>query len=158
MKSWQKCMLILSLLGVSCSDNTSNKVSIDEDPVGEIIQMMAADRVPLFPNCIDKEATEAYDCFQVELYAHIQRLYKYPTAAIAGRVEGKVYVRFVINKLGAVQDVSLAKGIDAHLDYEAKRIVKLFPKFKPAVIGGEPVSVELIVPIPFRLIDKELPS
>lgn len=158
MRNWQKCMLLIAFLGVSCSDSESDKLIVDEDPVGEIIQMAFADRVPLFPACVDTNAEEAYNCFQKELYAHIQRLYKYPPSAIAGRVEGKVYVSFVVNKLGEIQDIKLAKGVDAHLDYEAKRIVGLFPKFSPAIKDDQPVSVSVIVPIPFRLIDKDLDS
>lgn len=158
MKYWQKFILIISLFGVSCSNHTSDEIIVDEDPVGEIIQMPMADRVPLFPSCTGKVDTAAYNCFQSELYTHIQRLYKYPPAAIEGRVEGKVYVRFVINKLGEVQDVKVAKGIDAHLDYEAKRIIALFPRFTPAIKNNKPVSVELVVPVPFRLIHNDLDS
>ena len=159
MKNWQKCMILIAFIGVSCSDSVSDNTLVNEDPVGEIIQMAYADRVPLFPACINSEAGEpAYNCFQQELYAHIQRIYKYPPSAIAGRVEGKVYVSFVVNKEGNIQDVKIAKGVDAHLDYEAKRIVSLFPKFSPALRENKAVSVSVIVPIPFRLIDKKLAS
>jgi protein TonB len=76
---------------------------------------------------------------------------KYPRAASAQGLEGRVIVTFVINGQGEVDKVEVVKGIGGGCDEEAVRVVKMLPKWKPGRQNGRPVSVKFTVPIKFAL-------
>lgn len=75
---------------------------------------------------------------------------KYIATAAEERVEGTVRVMCVVDAGGHVTHVELLRGIDGRLDRSA---VDAFAKweFTPATRKGEPVAVDLLVEIPFRL-------
>lgn len=76
---------------------------------------------------------------------------KYPEEAEQKNIQGKVYVQFVINREGNVEDVKLAKGVDPLLDEAAMNIVKSMPQWKPGKQRGQYVKVSFTVPINFQL-------
>ena len=78
----------------------------------------------------------------------------YPKEAKEKGIEGRVYVRFSIEKDGSITDVSLARSVHKLLDEEALRVVKMMPKWKPGQIGGKNVKVQYNLPIVFSL-DKD---
>ena len=76
----------------------------------------------------------------------------YPEAAKTKGIQGKVIVRFAIEKDGSIDKVSILRGVDPDLDMEALRVVKLLPAFeKPGIKDGKPVAVWYMVPINFML-------
>ena len=68
---------------------------------------------------------------------------------ITGCAEGKVYVKFIVDKNGCVINPEVIKGISREYDHEALRIVKLFPKWEPGTQNGIPVKVQMVYPIRF---------
>ncbi len=76
---------------------------------------------------------------------------KYPEVAKEKKIQGKVFVQFVINKDGNVEDVKLAKGVDPLLDEAAMNIVKSMPQWKPGKQRGQYVKVSFTIPINFQL-------
>jgi periplasmic protein TonB len=81
----------------------------------------------------------------------INKQQKYPRAAKKARVEGTVYISFVVDKDGSVTDVKTIRGIHPDCDAEAERVVKLFPNWHPAILNGRPVPVRFSLPIKFKL-------
>jgi TonB family protein len=76
---------------------------------------------------------------------------KYPHAALKSKIEGVVYVVFILEKDGRVSNVQVGRGIGGGCDEEAKRLVKGSPKWTPGQNNGEPVRVRMRVPIRFHL-------
>ncbi|MEI7596218.1 MAG: energy transducer TonB [Bacteroidota bacterium] len=76
---------------------------------------------------------------------------KCPDLARQNRVEGTVYIQFVIGTDGSVKDVALARGIGSGCDEEAIRIAKMMPKWKPGKQGNKLVNVLCTIPINFQL-------
>ena len=76
---------------------------------------------------------------------------KYPVIAQQNGVQGRVYVKFVVNKDGSVSDAQIARGVESSLDAEALRVVSSLPKWIPGKQRGEPVRVSYTVPINFQL-------
>lgn len=76
---------------------------------------------------------------------------KYPEVAKEKKIQGKVFVQFVINRDGNVEDVKLAKGVDPLLDEAAMNIVKSMPQWKPGKQRGQYVKVSFTIPINFQL-------
>ncbi len=79
---------------------------------------------------------------------------QYPEEAKKQKIQGKVIIRFVVNKEGRVTDAVVLKSVDPLLDVEALRVVNALPDFKPGMQGGKPVDSYLMVPITFTLPDK----
>jgi TonB family protein len=80
---------------------------------------------------------------------------KYIATAVADRVEGRVQLLCVINRLGRVEQVVLVSGIDPRLDQTAMEALAKW-EFRPASRSGEPVDVDVMVEIPFHLAPKEV--
>lgn len=76
---------------------------------------------------------------------------KYPLQEKNSAKQGKVFVYFVINKEGNVEQINIKRSVNAELDEEAIRIIKSMPKWKPGTQRGNPVKVAYTVPITFNL-------
>ncbi len=74
----------------------------------------------------------------------------YPEEAKRDRIEGRVFIRAVINKDGFVIDTEVLKGIGGGCNEAALQAVKE-TRFSPGRKNGVPVNVEVTVPILFRL-------
>ncbi|MFT5823685.1 MAG: TonB family protein [Crocinitomix sp.] len=76
---------------------------------------------------------------------------EYPEEARKNNEEGIVYVKFVVEKDGAITKVNIRKGVYDALNNEAMRVVKKMPNWIPGEQNGKPVSVYFTLPIHFRL-------
>lgn len=85
--------------------------------------------------------------------SHLRNNLKYPNAAREAEIEGRVYVKFVVEKDGSVSNVTVTRGgnLGYGLPEEAIRVIKSSPKWKPGVQGGHPVRSYMQVPITFKL-------
>lgn len=77
----------------------------------------------------------------------------YPDFAREIGKEGTVFVSFIIDEKGQVQNTNVLKGIGAGCDEEAVRVVSKIPKFKKPGKNaiGKPVKVIFNIPIAFRI-------
>ncbi len=76
---------------------------------------------------------------------------RYPAAAQRANVSGRVFVSFVVNTDGSIQDVQVLKGLGFGTDEEAVRVVKSMPKWRSGKQSGRPVRVKFSLPINFTL-------
>lgn len=76
---------------------------------------------------------------------------KYPDDARELELKGKVFVRFVVNREGKTEDISILKGVDPLLDREAIRVVASSPRWRPARQQGTDVKQQFVIPIFFQL-------
>merc|ERR1711974_299537 len=81
----------------------------------------------------------------------IQKNIEYPPMAVEMGEQGVVYVEFVVNTDGSIEQVKTKRGVSDALDAEAKRIVKKMPKWNPGEQAGKKVRVRFVLPINFRL-------
>ena len=75
----------------------------------------------------------------------------YPQEARDKEISGRVFVSFIVEKDGSVNEVNVKKGIGGGCDEEAVRVVKAMPKWKPGKMKGEAVRVSYQMPIFFKL-------
>lgn len=75
----------------------------------------------------------------------------YPEKALKDKVEGKVYVQFVIDTTGKVVEPKVIRGVSPELDAEALRVVSEMPAWKPGMQRGKPVRVSFTLPVIFKL-------
>lgn len=76
---------------------------------------------------------------------------KYPEQAKKDKIQGKVYISFVVEKDGSVADAKVLRGIGGGCDEEALRVVKAMPKWEPGKQKGTPVRVQYNLPVAFKL-------
>ncbi|MDU0370767.1 TonB family protein [Hymenobacter endophyticus] len=88
---------------------------------------------------------------QEYLVKYVQASLRYPAAAVANKVEGRVFVRFVVQPTGQVDNVEVIKGLSAGCDEEAARVIKALPPFEPGKQNGRLVAVSYTLPVTFSL-------
>ena len=76
---------------------------------------------------------------------------KYPEKARKKGITGRVYIGFVINKEGKIEEAKILRSIDPALDREALRVVCSMPDWKPGKQKGKSVKVSYTFPISFYL-------
>ncbi|MBF1067764.1 MAG: energy transducer TonB, partial [Porphyromonadaceae bacterium] len=81
----------------------------------------------------------------------LQNNLRYPERAADEGIQGRVMVRFIVERDGSVSAVEVAKGVDPDLDKEAVRVVKALPKWKPGRQQGKAVRTRYMLPIVFTL-------
>lgn len=64
-------------------------------------------------------------------------------------IEGRVLIRFVIEKDGTVSNVNCLKGISTNFNDEAMRVVKMLQQWTPAYVNNNKVRLYYHMPIRF---------
>ena len=85
------------------------------------------------------------------LYSYISKNVNYPVIAQENGVQGKVYVKFIVNERGEVSNAEILRGVDPSLDKEALRVINSLPNFKPGKQRGKAVKVYYNSQINFQL-------
>ena len=75
----------------------------------------------------------------------------YPRSALVDGIQGRVYISFVIDENGDVENAKIARGVDISLDMAALNQVIDMPKWKPGKKKGKPTKIKYTVPINFVL-------
>ncbi|MDF1548956.1 MAG: energy transducer TonB [Bacteroidales bacterium] len=121
--------LILPLMAISQSSNTE-RFSCHEDSI-----LAVADKMPEFPGG------------DIALRKFIATNIHYPVAPVEEVNIGKTYVKFCINRAGAVERIKVVRSIHPKFDKEAIRVVKSFPNWIPGKKNGKLVCVWYTIPI-----------
>ena len=89
---------------------------------------------------------------QSEFNKFLAQNVKYPYKASVSRVEGKVYVQFIVNHDGSISEIEVIRGIGSGCDEEALRVITLTDQmWRPGKRGGKIVKTKMVVPISFKL-------
>jgi len=75
---------------------------------------------------------------------------QYPEYAKKNKVDGIVYVHFIVGNDGTISDLKIYKGIEESCNNEVLRVMKLSPKWIPARQKAKFVRQRMIVPVRFR--------
>ncbi len=76
---------------------------------------------------------------------------RYPESAQQNDIQGRVIVKFVVEKDGSIGKAEILKGVDRDLDREALRVVKKMPKWQPGKNNGVAVRSYFNLPVVFKL-------
>ena len=76
---------------------------------------------------------------------------QYPEIYKDACIQGRVTVRFTIDKDGSVKNVKVLRGLDPPADKEAVRVISSSPKWKPGRYNGQPVPVTYVFSVIFKL-------
>ncbi|MCZ4696503.1 energy transducer TonB [Ancylomarina euxinus] len=117
----------------------NNPLLSEPDPIDLDMVYVMVEEMPEFPGGI------------LELRKWIKSNVKYPESARRKYITGRVYIGFVINKEGKVEDGKVLRSIDPALDREALRVISNMPNWKPGKQRGKSVKVSYTFPINFHL-------
>ncbi len=88
---------------------------------------------------------------QSELFRFIASNVRYPAICAEAGIQGRVFVAFVVNKLGDVVEVELVRSPHAKLAEEAMRVVSAMPRWTPGKQRDQAVRVAFTIPVNFVL-------
>ena len=88
---------------------------------------------------------------QAALMKWLSNNIRYPESAQQNGVQGRVIVKFVVEKDGSISNATIAKGVDKDLDAEALRVVKRMPKWQAGKNNGQAVRSYFTLPVQFKL-------
>jgi len=71
----------------------------------------------------------------------VMRRTNYPQEALNKKIQGRVFLTFIIEPDGAVSNVTVVKGVDPLIDNEAVKAIEASPKWSPGLQRGKPVRV-----------------
>jgi protein TonB len=122
----------------------------DESENLEKVPFHMIEDAPIFPGCEDISMKERKQCFQEKIQEHIKTNFRYPRAAVKNKIQGIVFISFIIDKNGDVV-IDKIRGPHTILEDEAKRIFSLLPKMRPGLLRGRPVKMTMSIPLTFKL-------
>jgi protein TonB len=86
---------------------------------------------------------------------YIQQQVAYPEEAAEKDLEGTSFIKFIVNKKGAVEDIEVARSSHEVLDQAAMDAIEGAPKWRPGKQRGNKVKVQFTMPVAFRLSEKQ---
>lgn len=86
---------------------------------------------------------------------YLFKKYKIPADAKRDKIEGNLFVKFVVRKNGTITDVSILRGLCTTCDIEAIRVIKKMPLWIPGKLNNKNVSTRISVPININFEDNE---
>ena len=124
----------LMMLVLLFSFMTSTAQTKKNDMVFDVVEVM-----PQFPGG------------QIAMLQYIMKNMKYPEQAMKEGIQGRVAVRFIVEKDGSISDVKPILSVHPLLNKEAVRVVESMPKWSPGKQNGKPVRVRFNLPVMFKL-------
>ena len=88
---------------------------------------------------------------QAALMKWLSNNIRYPEAAAQNDIQGRVVVKFVVEKDGSIGKAEIVRGVDKDLDREALRVVQKMPKWQPGKNNGVAVRSYFNLPVTFKL-------
>ena len=82
----------------------------------------------------------------------------YPEIALENGDQGKVFIEFIVNLDGSLEDLKTVQGASEELNNEAMRVISIMPNWTPAKLDGKKVRAKCRVPINFVMAPSEKES
>lgn len=86
---------------------------------------------------------------------HVMTTVNYPAAAYQRKIEGRVMVRYIVNKYGKVTSITILQGVSPELDEEAIRVIRSMRRWYPGFLGEKPATVSFTQPVVFMIPPEE---
>ncbi|WP_148230021.1 M56 family metallopeptidase [Marivirga tractuosa] len=146
--------LVLISTIFACDLNQSEEVVLKQEsnsiPTNEVLQNDDIDDTRVL-TLVEEQAKprggihEFYKAISDDLQGN------YPEQAIRNRIEGVVYIQFVIQKDGSLSNMQAVKGIGGGCDELAIQVLKNYGDWIPGKQNGENVNSRRVIPIRFVL-------
>ncbi|QHV94574.1 energy transducer TonB [Spirosoma endbachense] len=132
-------VLIIVLLATFWLPLQAQTVQTDSSSTPDHLIYTVVQQQPEFPGGMSK------------LGQYISDNLRYPKAAQVAGLAGRVFIRFLITKQGAIEGVKVLKGVSPEIDAEAIRMVATMPNWVPGKVDGQAVDCFYNLPINFSV-------
>lgn len=140
-------------IGPAKAPNTTKATPLppEEKKIEDIF--IIVEDMPIFNGCnadnLSKSAKK--ECSEQKLMSFLNSKTRYPEIARQNEIEGTVYIKFIIEKDGSINNAIILRDIGGGCGEEALRVVNLMPKWTPGKQWGWPVRVQFTLPVKFKL-------
>ncbi len=160
LKQTQSCMLKLSETGSSTSPARKERVRALEKGFNKAKKITVSSEEFVYE---ELKEDEIYTTVEVmpefpggaqNMYFFIAENTKYPPDAKKAKIEGTVYIGFVVLEDGKLDDIVVSKGLPnggLGCDEEALKTIKKMPQWTPGKHEGKNVKVAFTIPFKFKL-------
>ena len=147
---------------VNVSDTTKKK-NAEKKPVKELGSIENSNETLIGDPSGEPSTEDSLEVFNVveqmpsfmgnedAFYAFVSKNIIYPLKAKENNIEGRVIVRFIIEKDGNISNIEILRKLGFGCDEEVIRLIKSMPKWFPGKQNGKPVRVHFTMPISFIL-------
>lgn len=113
------------------------------------------------------EKSAEYPGGMPKFYQYLNKNLKYPRGAKRAGISGRVYIEFIINRDGSIDDESVRPVsseevdkfggtrsniiLDKECELEAIRLIKECPNWNPGLQKDKPVRQKMVVPVLFKI-------
>lgn len=119
------------------------------EPSDSLKNLIPGDSAEIVYQVVDKSAS--FPGGLDALFKWLSGNVSYPQEARDSMVEGVVFVQFVVEKDGRINNVEVFKGVNPVLDLAAVEAVNKMPDWIPGEQLGQPVRSLFVLPISFQL-------
>ncbi|WP_430410124.1 energy transducer TonB [Kordia sp.] len=136
-------VLFCLIAHIGFAQKATNMSTIKVGPNGTI-HYSQMDNAPLFAGCENAGTTKQQNkCTENKVQAYLQKSFDKNTAkSISAKrniVDNNVYVRFIVNKQGAIENIGVRVS-NEQMKAEIKRIVATLPRFSKGTHQGKAVN------------------
>lgn len=86
---------------------------------------------------------------QAAMLAFLEKTIVYPDDAVLQKIEGFVFLTFIVEPNGSLSEVRVLKGLSKNIDEEAVRVVKSMPNWR--FTSQRAMGVRMNLPVLFKL-------
>ena len=139
----------VALLVCACNSPKNKKAEVPAENTEAVAPDADAEELPF----IDVEVKPTFSGGDANEFAKwFYENVSYPESAKQEGLEGRVMVRFCVEKDGSMSDIEIVKGLSPEVDAEVLRVMgSCTEKWTPGMQGGSPVRVSFMFPVVFKL-------
>jgi TonB family protein len=151
-------LVLLVFVIFACSEE-SNNLSRLATTVGEDNTSSNNKSIPLVV-----EKLPEYEEGEKAFKEAIENQIEYPEKALQNGVQGHIFVKFTVQEDGAISSIKTVRstikerypGLGGECEVEAHQAISNLQKFTPCIYNGEPIEIDMIVPITFTMNERVL--
>ncbi len=139
-----------------------NDKDIDDDIDIPDVESFDTDSIPIDIDLDTEKEPDTFEPYMVEEKASFIGGYeqfnkflvnniKYPEICKENQIEGTVVLKFIVDKYGKINNITVAKHSDENLEKEVIRVLLKSPKWNPARQNGKAVAMYFYLPFDFKL-------
>jgi TonB family protein len=136
-----KKRLPLKKVKVNAPGSDSGTATVTKSNDEKIYDFVSVTKPPVFPGGMEK------------FYKYLSDNVKYPKEAQENNIQGKVFLSFIVETDGRLNEIKVERKLGSGTDEEALRLLRNSPKWIPGYSEDEPVRVKYNLPINFTLSD-----
>jgi TonB family protein len=151
-------LILLLFVVFACSEESNNLSKLDNSIQGN----HASSSIESIPLIVEK--LPEYEGGKKAFIAAIESQIEYPGQALQNGVQGHVFVKFTVQKDGAISSIKTVRstikerypGLGGECEVEAHQAISNLQRFTPCIYNGEPIETDMIVPITFTMSERVL--